>query len=113
MPAASERTSLVKALSTVALSDRRRVARRFLQGLSTEELRYIASYIGACLLESALHAQPASRGEIAWEILQYESCQLGCCDHLPGDVEHKMILLLEYLSSCRCGACLKITAGSA
>ena len=55
VPLAGERASLVRALSTVALTDRRRVARRFLQGLSTEELRYIASYFGACLLESELH----------------------------------------------------------
>lgn len=120
MPVASERASLVKALSTVALTDRRRSARRFLQGLSTEELRYIASYLGACLLESALHTRTASRGQIAWDILQYESCRTTALSHwdasahvVSDDVEHKMILLLEYLSSCQCTAALKIPAGSA
>lgn len=114
MPVASERASLVKALSVVALSDRRLVARRFLQGLSTEELRYIAGYLGACLLESAGRSVPASRDEVAWEIVQYECCQKhGTCNCLPHASEHKMILLLEFLSSCRCRVAVKIAAGSA
>lgn len=114
MPVATERVSLVKALSTVALTSRRKTARRFLEGLSTEELRYIASYFGACLLESALRSEPASRNQMAWDILQYEFGRAmgaaGCC---PNDLEHKMILLLEYLSSCRCETALRIPAGSA
>lgn len=116
MPLAAERVSLVRALSTVALTERRRTARRFLQGLSTVELRYIASYLGACLLESALHSRPASsRDQMAWDILQYECCrrgsplERGCGD----DTEHKMILLLEYLSCCQCAEAVRITAGSA
>ena len=115
MPVASERATLVKALSVVALTDRRTMARRFLEGLSMEELRYIASYLGACMLESAFHSEVLSRDQMAGEILQYECCcrraSAGCCD--ATDVEHKMILLLEYLSSCRCAAALKIAAGSA
>ncbi len=114
MPVASERATLVKALAVVALTDRRRRARRFLEGLSTEELRYIASYLGACMLESAFPAELLSRDQMAGEILQYECCRRaggGCCD--CADVEHKMILLLEYLSSCRCAMALKIAAGSA
>ena len=115
MPLASERVSLVKALSTVALLDRRKTARRFLQGLSTEELRYIASYFGACLLESAVHGQPVSRDQIAWDIVQYECCCRGQteCRWRDVDAEHKMILLLEYLSCCQCGAAVKVAAGSA
>ena len=113
MPVASERVTLVKALSVVSLTDRR-MARRFLEGLSTEELRYIASYLGACMLESAFRSETMSRDQMAGDILQYECCRrayFGCCD--AGDVEHKMILLLEYLSSCRCAAALKVPAGSA
>lgn len=114
MPVASERASLVRALSTVAFNDRRRMALRFLQGLSTEELRYIASYFGACLLESAIHGEPVSRSQIAGEILQYECCRVGSSLRgIPEDLEHKMILLVEYLSCCRCVAALKIPAGSA
>jgi len=78
----------------------------------------MASYVGACLIESAVGDTPVSRGQIAWEILQYECQRTGqwrrpnlClnCD----DSEHKMILLLEYLSSCRCAVALKVPAGSA
>ncbi|MBI3665342.1 MAG: hypothetical protein HY236_03820 [Acidobacteria bacterium] len=100
----------------MAVTDRRKRARRFLQGLSTDELRYMASYLGACLLESDLHPRYVSRGEIAWEILQYECCRDLNPQHtqrVSCDVEHKMILLLEYLSSCRCGVALKVAAGSA
>ena len=110
---ASERASLVNVLATVALSDRRRTARRFLQGLSTEELRYIASYLGACLLESEFPSRPPSRCEIAWEILNYEWCRVACSEAISGDLEHKMILLLEYLSSCPHGAAVRVVAGSA
>lgn len=113
MPLGSERVSLVKALSTVALAERRRPARRFLQGLSTEELRYIASYFGACLLESVLQTRATSRDQIVWDILQYECCRRGYPVAFDGDDEHKMILLLEYLSCCQCAAAVKVPAGSA
>jgi hypothetical protein len=116
VPLAAERASLVRALSTVALTERRRTARRFLQGLSTEELRYIASYLGACLLESALQTRPvSSRDQIAGDILQYECCRRGYPVQLAcgGDAEHKMILLLEYLSCCQCAAAVRVAAGSA
>ena len=114
MPVASERASLVRALSTVAISDRRRIARRFLLGLSQQELRYIASYFGACVLETAMQSEPLSHTQIAWEVLQYECSRTG--DHactLTPDLEHKMILLLEYLSCCRSVPALQMTAGSA
>ena len=108
----------------MALENQRRGARRFLQGLSNDELRYIASYFGACLLESAFHSKPASREEIAGYIVHYEHCRalqaaasaMGGCGASTGisvDMEHKMILLLEYLSSCRCAAAFKVAAGSA
>ena len=115
---ASERAVLVQALSTVAVTNRRKRARRFLEGLSTDELRYIASYLGACLIESALSSRPVSRGQIACQIQQYECCRMqftgwGAPFSWSGDVQHKMILLLEYLSSCQCRAAVEVTAGSA
>lgn len=115
MPLTGERVSLVRALSTVAVGERRRTARRFLQGLSTEELRYIASYLGACLLESALHSRASTRHQIAGDILQYECCRQGAPLALEagGGCEHNMILLLEYLSCAQCGAAVKVPAGSA
>ena len=109
---ASERASLVKALSTVALTDRRRKARRFLEGLSTNELRYIASYLGACFLESALQADAESRSQVLWQIAQYECSRADDCD-CSAHAEHQMILLIEYLKSCRCPDAVKMAAGSA
>jgi hypothetical protein len=55
-------------------------ARRFLQGLSSDELQFIAEYLGACILEST----GPYRGSA------------GYCPETP-DQDHKMILLLEYL----------------
>ncbi len=114
MHRAEERATLVGALSASATIDRRRRARRFLQGLSTDELRYIASYMGACLIESALRPGPVPRCQLAREIQEYECCRLIPPDTaFLGDVEHKMILLLEYLSSCGCAAATEVTAGTA
>jgi len=121
---AVEWATLVKALATVAPLDRRGRARRFLQGLSTDELRYIASYVGACLIECALQPQPATRCQLAREIEEYECCRMtqaglpsdfakAAGAELLADVEHKMILLLEYLSSCGCAGAIRVTAGSA
>jgi hypothetical protein len=97
-----------------------------LQGLSKEELRYIASYLGACLVESAMQTKLASRDQIAWDIIRYEAARSQDCawpatlagwnaasGTLSGDSEHMMILLLEYLSSCQCGAAVSLSAGSA
>ena len=116
VPLAGERAHLVKALSTVAMTERRGTARRFLEGLSTDELRYIAGYLGACLLESAAYTRGVSRGQIAWEILQYECSRCGHPMALDTarHSEHNMILLLEYLSCCQCAAtAVNVAAGSA
>ena len=123
MQRAQERVTLVRALSAVAMGNRRISARRFLQGLSNDELRYIASYLGACLLESALQSRSVTRCQLAREIEHYECCRqihLGECAgfgvgpaDFAGDVEHKMILLLEFLSSCGSVASIPVAVGSA
>ena len=122
MPFAAERTTLVKAIASVVEVERQTMARRFLQGLSTDELRYFASYLGACMIETALRPRRISRRQIAWEILQYECCRRKQCA-LPGcggpgaylsdNVQHKMILLLEYLTSCQCSVPVPVPAASA
>lgn len=81
------RSALVTALIACSDSSLKTKARRFLQGLSSDELQFIAEYLGACILESTgpgegLPGQPASR-------FRY-------CAETP-DQDHKMILLLEYL----------------
>ncbi len=115
VPLSGERASLVRALSTVALVERRRTVRRFLQGLSAAELKYIASYLGACLLESELHTRGASRDQIAWDVVHYECCRRGSplFSGCAGDAEHNMILLLEFLSCCQPTEAWRVPAGSA
>jgi hypothetical protein len=76
------RNSLVAALVACADRPMKSKARRFLAGLSSDELQFIAGFLGSCILES--------QGD-------------GTCDRamparkLSADEELKMILLLEYL----------------
>ena len=123
MSLAGERATLVNALSTVAVLERRRKIRRFLEGLSSEELRYIAGYLGACLIESTLPYRSVPRAQIACQILRYEGYPV-CDDEVrwntpqpqeprASNLEHRMILLLEYLHSCQCAVAVKVAAGSA
>jgi hypothetical protein len=70
------RTTLEAALVACADSPWKAKARRFLRGLSYDELQYIAGYLGACILESSSARVRRTRSE---------------------DQELKMILVLEYL----------------
>ena len=107
MPAAAKKSSLVCALIACLENSQKRPARRFLQGLSVDELQYIAEFLGACILESGGQCR-GSRTQLAEAIKQFERNRHGAAvdavsrglDPLQ-DQEHKMILLLEYL--CRSG----------
>jgi hypothetical protein len=94
--------TLVHALSSCVATNQRRRAARFLEGLSADELQYIAGFLGACIMEPSPPAG-RNRAELATRIASFELC---CHPRAsPGesftDREHKMILLLEYL--CRSG----------
>jgi hypothetical protein len=78
------RRALVAALAARAESCSRPGVRRFLRGLSCDELQFIAAFLGACILEST--EQPASAL---------------FADRSSEDRELKLILLVEYL--CRAG----------
>jgi hypothetical protein len=83
----AQRQDLVAALIACAEAPFRARARRFANGLSADELQFIAEYLGSCILESA-NCCSCSPAELA--------------ARLPAaDRDHKMILLLEYL--CRTG----------
>jgi hypothetical protein len=71
-------------------------ALRFLQGLSADELQYIAEFLGSCILESDSRP-PCTRGQLAEGITEFERRRRAAP---PQDVDHKMILLLEYLCCC-------------
>ena len=71
-------------------------ARRFLEGLSDDELRYIADFHGASLLDPNL--RPAENREAtALRIERFQRLNPG----RGPQTSHKMILLLEFLSLTR------------
>ena len=79
------RSTLVTALIACSDSSLKTKARLFLEGLSSDELQFIAEYLGARILESAESCHGSS-----------PFSALPCCGKTP-DRDHKMILLLEYL----------------
>ena len=81
------RTALVTALASCIGEKERETARRFLEGLSADELQYLAEYFGACILDGS---RTAPQGMNA-------SNRVRCCC----DADHKVILLMEYLSRFR------------
>ena len=90
------RRSLVSALAACADPRRRFGARRFLAGLSTDEMRFIAEFMGASVIEAG-PADGCSRAELGERIDQFRVSRAGArC--AGSDLEHKMIVLLEFLS---------------
>jgi len=84
-----------------------------LVGLSSDELQFIAEFLGACVLESTEKSR-CSRSELAERIGQFQRGRLGCSPGRSEDQDHKMILLLEFL--CRSGSprfSLAVPAGHA
>lgn len=119
MPAAAKKSALVRALSLCVDNPKRRPTTRFLQGLATDELQYIAEFLGSCIIEGGARCR-GSRTQLAEAIKQFERSRHGAgtetaCQAVVGslqDQEHKMILLLEYL--CRSGTVqqsLSVAAG--
>ena len=70
------------------------MTRRFLEGLSSDELLYIVDYLGARVL-----APGKSRQLAAEQILRYQHV----CRHEEPVRSHKMILLLEFLKRTELG----------
>jgi hypothetical protein len=96
----ARRQDLVAALSACTDSSFRAKARRFLAGLSADELQFIAEYLGCCILESP-ERHRCSRAQLAARIAEFHQCREAGGETGPTDQDHKMILLLEYL--CRSG----------
>ena len=89
------RSSLVAALVSCADGSLKNKARRFLTGLSCDELQFIAEYLGACILDSPGDCR--SRVESACRMAQFQQVRGAGSRIRSEDLEHKMILLLEYL----------------
>ena|SRR6516165_12603347 len=92
----ARRQDLVTALTACTENPFRTKARRFLIGLSADELQFIAEFIGSLILQSEERCR-CSRAELAERIAEFQRARQ---QHSSLD-DHKMILLLEYL--CRSG----------
>lgn len=90
------RSTLVAALVACTESPVKTRARRFLVGLSSDELQFIADFLGACILESSERCC-VSRSELAGRIVEFQQARLRCPACYSEDRDHKMILLLEFL----------------
>jgi hypothetical protein len=87
------KTALISGIADCVEARLRKRALRFLQGLSADELQYIAEFLGACMLEPAPPAV-LSRRQL--------SDGIACFDRNRGTVrrrdrQHKMVILLECL----------------
>ena len=104
---------LVEALCSCVGDRRRGTARRFLQGLSAGELEYIAEFLGSCILEAEQHLG-ATRWQLAEDVARFERCRRAAAPlSAPSqDEDHKMILLLEYLSRCATQSAFARAAGT-
>jgi hypothetical protein len=101
---------LISAIAACADGRFQKKAYWFLQGLSNDELQYIAEFLGACVLESCRH-EPSKPGQLADDIALFDRSRLAPSRSLD-DPDHKMIVLREYL--CRCnlmGYSLALRAG--
>jgi hypothetical protein len=94
------RDSLVAALVACADQPLKSEARRFLAGLSSDELQFIAEFLGSCVLESQVRCA-RNRAELAERSRVFNRRGRTGRAGASTDQEHKMILLLEYL--CRSG----------
>jgi hypothetical protein len=82
------RTTLVAALVACANRPMQTRTRRFLAGLSADELQFLAEFQGCCILES---------GELDGRIDRFQRMRVRRSTLGSADQEQKMILLLEYL----------------
>ena len=89
------RNTLITALIACADEILRPRLRRFLQGLSNDELQFLAEFLGSCILESS--EDPA---RAAPEVHVHQS-RMARASMRRSDHEHKVILLREFL--CRAG----------
>jgi hypothetical protein len=91
------RSALVAALVAGAESSLKSRVRRFLRGLSCDELQFIASFLGACILEST--GKLRGTGFFPGDVVELQG--QGVLDRGSEDWHLKMILLIEFL--CRSG----------
>ena len=99
------RPGLVAALSACVTVAKRTKARRFLQGLSADELQFIAEFLGYCILDGD---GPATSH--AFEQFQESKARFAIDRE---DYDHKLIVLGEYLCRCAVPVAAAVRAGGA
>jgi len=90
------RSSLVAALSQCAQGSVRARARRFLLGLSADELQFIAEFLGTCILAASEDMPSAA------ESVQLREFTLASPGKQRIDREDKIIVLREFLHHSGC-----------
>ena len=68
------KTVPVRSLCTMVSEKKRRKARQFLLGLSTDELQYLAEFLGSCILESE-HPYQWTRDQLNQGIQRFDRGQ--------------------------------------
>ncbi len=88
------RSTIEAALTACAEDSLKGRVRRFLTGLSSDELYFIADFLGACIVESG--ELEFKKVHVTVRLAQFQANRVR-----RSDQEHKMLVLLEYL--CRSG----------
>lgn len=87
------RSDLVAALASCSDDLMRYKIRRFLAGLSRDELQFIAEFVGSSILEAADSCSHSGR-EVVERVARFRRTRDGSS---TPDQDHKTILLLEFL----------------
>ena len=95
------RQTLVAALVSCAGAKVRNPLRRFLTGLSADELEFLAGFQGARILESSAGQRSAGTSRAPAGAPAYYGA---ATSEGAVDLDHKMIVLREYLSRCECSS---------
>ena len=90
------RRALVAALASCADGSLRPKTRRFLAGLSYDELQFLAEFLGASILECSCR-HPRSRTQLSLRIGEFQKARRARCNAASADQDHKIILLREFL----------------
>ena len=99
MAETASRTALENALFLYAPSGCQADARAFLEGLAVDELRYLAGFLGSCILTTS------TVDLTTWEVI-YNRAKAGQrkLKFLPPpereDLAHKLILVTEFAARC-------------
>jgi hypothetical protein len=89
--------ALVAALVSCAEGPLQSKTRRFLTGLSCDELQFLAEFLGASIIASDGQCR-CSRAQLAERVAEFQKARAAAVPWHSADQDHKMILLLEFLS---------------